>query len=348
MRLRELDGWRAISVCFVILGHLLTFSSVAPQDAVIRSLSLDTASFGVRVFFVISGFVIVRGLLSESANGQISILAFYVRRCFRILPPLLLYVLAMMALAWSDLIPSDALGVFRALFFACNVKVVDCGGWFGAHTWSLAVEEQFYLVVPVALALLPVTRRWLLVLIAAVLPVVAIGLYAVGHPLVGKFVSPFVAISVGAAMAVYEHSLRTWSARLPGMLIVASAGLALVPWLLPASAPGTAMKIVSPIFMAIVLLWTISMEGRVSHVLTSRPLQVVGVASYGVYLWQQLATYAFPDAGWPFYAFSIPACFGLAILLFRFMERPLIEIGRSWSRAIKRGPLRSQASATTG
>jgi peptidoglycan/LPS O-acetylase OafA/YrhL len=115
---------------------------------------------GVAFFFVISGFVICSGLTREfEIRGRVSIGSFYVRRCFRILPPLILFLISVWAL---KIVPPRSTG--NAALFLCNLAPCDLKI---AHTWSLAYEEQFYILFPIALILLlTCQQRWPLLALA--------------------------------------------------------------------------------------------------------------------------------------------------------------------------------------
>ena len=149
----EIDGLRALAVMPVIYYHA-------------GFPGLPGGFLGVDVFFVISGFLISRILLNELHTGQFSLLAFYERRARRILPALFV----MMALTWPLafwLMPPDAFDIYQGSMwatsiFGSNVYFLNTNGYFQPaaelqpllHTWSLAVEEQYYLVFPLLLAAL--------------------------------------------------------------------------------------------------------------------------------------------------------------------------------------------------
>jgi peptidoglycan/LPS O-acetylase OafA/YrhL len=150
---REIDGLRAIAVIPVILFH--------------AGFDMFSGGYvGVDVFFVISGYLITGILLDELERGDFSIARFYERRARRILPALFFVILACLPFAYMWMLPSQlkdfSQSVVSVVFFSSNVLFWQEHGYFAAaaelkpllHTWSLAVEEQYYLILPVFLLLL--------------------------------------------------------------------------------------------------------------------------------------------------------------------------------------------------
>jgi len=151
-----LDGLRGVAVALVIAAHACTgvFPSHRPlAEGVLRGGGI----VGVQLFFVLSGFLITRLLLEElDASGSIRLGAFYGRRVRRLLPALVALCVIYVAVAWIAGRPnSPAAGsAITALLYVENFArwvPIDQDGWLG-HTWSLAVEEQFYLAWPALLA----------------------------------------------------------------------------------------------------------------------------------------------------------------------------------------------------
>ena len=154
----DIDGLRAVAVIPVALFHA-------------RFAFARGGFVGVDVFFVISGFLICSLIAAELAKGEFSILRFYERRCRRILPALFAMFVGTSALSVLWLMPPDLAGFGRSLLssvlFVSNIYFWKDSGYFdGAaefkpllHTWSLSVEEQFYLVVPYLLVGISVFLR---------------------------------------------------------------------------------------------------------------------------------------------------------------------------------------------
>ena len=159
-RLRELDGWRAVSVLFVILHHIAGYQHrrLVSQFSFLDLRVSHIGPLGVDIFFVISGFVICRILvLEELRYGSVSLKGFYCRRIFRILPPFYIYLAALSALLCLGLIHESWRAILCSALFLFDIKGTP-SSWFVGHTWSLALEEQFYLIFPTMWVLTP--KSW--------------------------------------------------------------------------------------------------------------------------------------------------------------------------------------------
>ena len=164
----EIDGLRALAVLPVILFH--------------AGFEWVSGGFvGVDVFFVISGYLITNIIISEMAEGKFSIVNFYERRARRILPMLFFVMLACLPFAWLWLNPNDLENFGDSLLavstFSSNILFWLRGGYFGTaaelkpllHTWSLAIEEQYYILFPIFLMLTwRLGIKWILILLSIV------------------------------------------------------------------------------------------------------------------------------------------------------------------------------------
>lgn len=150
---REIDGLRALAVVPVLFFH--------------AGFDFFRGGFvGVDIFFVISGYLITSILLHEHEEGRFSLLGFYERRARRILPALFTVMLACLPFAWLWLTPNDMLPFAKSLIsvslFSSNIQFWMESGYFAKdvelkpllHTWSLAVEEQYYVIFPLLLMFL--------------------------------------------------------------------------------------------------------------------------------------------------------------------------------------------------
>ncbi|WP_053078342.1 acyltransferase family protein [Methylobacterium tarhaniae] len=331
----DIDGLRAVAVLAVIFYHVgITW--------------MPGGFVGVDVFFVISGYVITRGLLREAADGGIGIAAFYARRIRRILPALVA-TLALTSLAAYWLLLPPQLEDYAASAAASALSVANlyfwrASGYFDAaalyrpllHTWSLSVEEQFYLVLPVSLLLavrLRLRPLWLPFGLVALLSLglsVYAGRYA---PTANFYLLPTRAweLLVGTLLAMAPGARGT----LP-LAIRQTAGLAglagiLVPALLYTEAtPFPGLGALPPCLGAALLIRLGEAEARraaATRLLAAPPLVAIGLISYSAYLvhWPLivLGRIALMREFGPSETVAvIGATLVLAALSYRFVERP--------------------------
>lgn len=324
----EIDGLRAIAVLSVILFH--------------AHLPWMKGGFaGVDVFFVLSGYLITGLLLEDLQAGRFSILAFYERRARRILPALVAMALTTFGLGFWLLTPqalADLSGSLGAVaLFLSNFYFASQAGYFGAdadglallHTWSLAIEEQFYLVFPVALYLM---RRWPRRRLAVVLALVGLASLAIAE--IGGRIDPdrnfFFTLS--RAWELLAGALVALARDLPGRRQddrLAALGLAAIlaslVFPVPATVPGLAC--VLPVAGTALVLHHASARGRVGRALAWGPLRGIGLISYSAYLWHQpvfvFARHLTPD---PLTGLQLAGLIlltlALAALSWRFVEQP--------------------------
>jgi peptidoglycan/LPS O-acetylase OafA/YrhL len=345
-RLKELDGWRAISVLLVLAHHLGSYqyaSFMAPHHRVAEFLS-HCGPLGVKVFFVISGFVICRLLLvEESRTGAVSLKGFYIRRMFRILPPYFLGLAAICALLSLQMIVESWRMILVAAVFLYDFRplAIQSHSWFVGHTWSLAVEEQFYLVFPALWVLTRRTGRKQFFLVVFFL-LVAWNLLAAVFDW-NRLMSPtiragFICIACGVLMAIFERRARTLAMALPGFAV---AGIGLVLLWHPTEFFGLKAALYDSIYtppaIAILLIFSVERKGWLSAFLCWRPVQAVGLTSYGIYLWQQLFTAPakyYTALGKPI-ALCLPLLLVVVPFSWFFVEKPAMKLGRSMAAQVK-------------
>ena len=330
----DIDGLRAISVLAVILFH-----GAVP--------GFSGGYVGVDVFFVISGYLITQVLMASrerTLGGRLR--EFYVRRCRRILPALLVMLLLAVPVAYWLFLPAD-LARFGALLggasvFAGNVVGWQTGGYFGVHPfdplthlWSLAVEEQFYIVFPLVFLISggAGSGRRLALLASCALASLALCVWAsYAHPLANFFLAPTRAweLLLGSLVALgLGRSLRThpWSGAVSGAALVALLACVIG---YDGSLPYPGLYALVPCASAAILLAAGAGE-RVSGVgrwLGTPALVFVGLISYSLYLWH-LPIFAF--AAYynivplePRHLVVLFASTGvLAVVTWRFVETPI-------------------------
>ncbi|MDY6262249.1 MAG: acyltransferase, partial [Succinivibrio sp.] len=159
----DIDGLKAIAILAVVFYHLFDLLKSAHFT---ESTLFDGGFLGVDIFFVISGFLITSSVFYKLSNNDFSLLAFYKRRCLRILPPLLFVCIFTLVIGYFLLFPEVYkelnIEVANALLFIGNFRLANSGGYFALtssdkpllHTWYLAVTIQFYILFPLIVLLL--------------------------------------------------------------------------------------------------------------------------------------------------------------------------------------------------
>lgn len=289
-RIPSLDGARAIAVTLVFVWHLLVHANLP------LIWRFDYGNLGVRVFFVISGFLITSLLLAEHARtGKINIPNFYVRRVFRIFPAYYVFLLVMAVLlptGWLVLNKVDFLP--SAAFFSDYETPHYALG----HTWSLAVEEQFYLLWPGAIVLLGLRRAFyvcvaLLLIAPTFRALVDLSLWP-EKPMRG-FECVADALACGCILAYARE--RLWNNRLYRRL-VSSPCVGLIPFatlLFMAMVALRARMLYDTIGIALLnfgLVLMLDRYMRFPETWTGRwlnwaPIAWIGSISYSLYLWQE-------------------------------------------------------------
>ncbi len=303
-RIAYLDGWRAVSVSIVVVSHLVP--ALRPYGRV-----------GVLFFFAISGYVITGTLLREYAEtGAVSMRAFYVRRACRIIPPLLLFLAAVGTAGALGLAGVSVRDLAAAALFTCNISLAHCADIVG-HTWSLAFEEQFYLLVP-GLLLWAFARRRPHAAIALAMVFFAIP-FAWPLEWIGRvgFVQTYVLLAGGCAYAAWEERVGIPPA-------AAYLALAAVPVLAVA---GAESRIVQALLLPAAILAAVFFVRRP---LEFAPLAYLGRISYSVYLWQQLAAFAGPGLSWYWEVAAEIGAVAIAALSYATLEKYFIALGRRY------------------
>ena len=333
-RHRGIDGWRGIAAGLVVFSHACDYRFGQATGLVAhyaQRLAGPLAEIGVQLFFVISGFIITSLLLREqSERGVVSIRAFYARRVCRIMPPLAVYYAALMLLAAMRAIALPRASLLSSATFTCNTGIVECD-WWVAHTWSLAVEEQFYLGWPLLFAALAARARPRLLL--AVLAVCAV-VTVLQKPTFHANATSFACIAAGALYATSGRVRQACRRYTHGGVLLAAV---LLVTLGPLTRAAPFVTVALPVLITYIV-FAGNAIGRVRKVLESAPLQLIGAGSYSLYLWQQLFL-----AQPPRYAAGAPSLLLLPLVVFasvRLVEQPFIRLGRRLSRGAERAGMR--------
>lgn len=310
----------------VVAAHSLEYRFELSRLVSIRfsKISVPLAEMGVQLFFVISGYIITTLLVKEErTRGRISIPAFYIRRFFRILPPLFAYLGALLILRWAGMIGFDPSIIRNSALFTCNTGLTRCG-WWVTHTWSLAVEEQFYLAWPLLLVILPPIRR--VIFLVVLLAVLLTAFLLLPHHWHNNWIS-FSCIASGALYSLSPQLREFVRAR-------ASYLAWLVAGLLFSAGPVLFFKplLVFTPFLIMFILFSSRELPIIRRILTSAPLQAVGLCSYSLYLWQQLFL-ARPSR----YIEVLPlAALPVVVALsYFFIEKPCARLGHRLSALVQ-------------
>jgi peptidoglycan/LPS O-acetylase OafA/YrhL len=341
----DIDGLRALAVLAVVLFH-----------AYRRQV---TGGFiGVDVFFVISGYLISGIIWNELERGAFSFTGFYARRIRRLFPALIPVLLASLAYGWFVLLPSEyaALGLdaLGGAGFISNILLSQEAGYFDRaavvkpllHLWSLGVEEQFYIVWPLALWLLRRTGlNRVIFLTTVVVSSFVASVMLVRHDPADAFFLPltrFWEFAAGALVARLPG--RDFSMRLPRAANLASAsGLVLIltsAVLLDEQMPFPGWLAV-PAVAGTVLIVGAGPRAWLNRAVLAHPASVyIGLISYPLYLWHwPLISYAYilrlgkPPRELPALGLIVVSCL-LAYLTYTLLERPIRFGGASQKKTV--------------
>lgn len=332
----EIDGLRAVAVVPVVLFHagLPGFSG---------------GYIGVDIFFVISGYLITKLIFQDIVERRFRILDFYERRARRILPAFVLVMLVTAPFAYFWMPPGElkdfGQSVAAASFFFSNILFWIESGYFDSvaelkpllHTWSLAVEEQFYIALPLILmpAFVLAARRGVTTVVALLcVSSVAWMHYAVGAFPAANFYlisSRFWELGVGGLAAllfgIASPSIGAEALSIAGFGLVASGFV-----LINRSTPFPSAWAALPVFGTVLILAAGRDSTIVGRVLSSRPLVRVGMISYSLYLWH-FSIFAFarirllhPPEPWVI-GLLVVLSVVLAVLTWKFIETPFRRRG---------------------
>jgi peptidoglycan/LPS O-acetylase OafA/YrhL len=340
----DIDGLRAVAVLLVVAYHAFPYR-------------IPGGFIGVDIFFVISGFLISGILLNECAVGTFSIFNFYVRRCRRIIPALVLVMAATWLIGGGTLISSEYSQLAKHLIagatFTSNLLLWQQAGYFDElaaykpllHLWSLGVEEQYYIIWPLMLAFL--YRRGKSAFLTGI-TCLSLASFALNVGLIG--ISPassfyllpcrFWELMIGAGLAYSQHlgrepigrSSRTGLA-VAGVGLIAAAGC-----LMSGDLPYPGWLALIPVGAAAALILA-GPDNLISRALLSNRVAVlIGLISYPIYLWHwplisffniidRTESFAEPGRHWILRALALVAI-ALGYATWRWVEKPV----QRWSR----------------
>jgi peptidoglycan/LPS O-acetylase OafA/YrhL len=303
----EIDGLRAIAVGAVILYH--------SQITILGHQAFKGGFIGVDIFFVISGYLITSIILKELVTtGSFSFKYFYERRIRRILPALIFVMLVSLLFAWMYLLPSNFIdfskSILYSLGFSSNFYFHYSDQQYGAasgllkpflHTWSLSIEEQYYILFPIVLLIVFKYFRHYLIHILILGFIISLGLADWGsrnHPKFNFYVLPTRVweLLAGSLLAYFEITLGHRSKNKTLNLILPSIGLILIGHSILFFYDKMfhpSFYTLSPIIGVCLIIWFSYKDELITKILSTKLLVGIGLISYSLYLWH-----------YPIFAFS--------------------------------------------
>jgi peptidoglycan/LPS O-acetylase OafA/YrhL len=329
---REIDGLRAVAVLPVILFH--------------AGVSLFSGGFvGVDVFFVISGYLITTILISEMNAGTFSVANFYERRARRILPALFFVMLSTIPVAWALMLPTQFMdyteGLAAVSLFVSNILFWSKEDYFASvaednpllHTWSLAVEEQFYIFFPLLLLALWRFGKNPVFYFVVLLTGVSLALSEYGwrnHPSANFYMIHTRAweLGVGAICAFLLIGRKPWDSELLSLL---GLGFILTSiFIYDETTPFPSLYALLPVVGAMLIILFSSPATLTTKILSTKVLVGIGLISFSAYLWHQpLFAFAriaskFEPSLWVMVTLTV-LTFVLAFGTWRYVEKPFRE-----------------------
>ncbi|MDG1657172.1 MAG: acyltransferase [Crocinitomicaceae bacterium] len=337
--MKGFDTLRAYSIILVISSHL-GLKALLPQGDFVqdRFWGLISGGTGVNIFFTLSGFLITSILLAELAkNSRISIKNFYVRRFLRLLPPLVIFYVATAIFMQQGVISSSGVGLAYSMFYVYNFVPNPYYTAELGHTWSLAIEEQFYIVWPFAILIFR-SKRLLMLLTSIVILICVIVVWIIPELTilknynVGRWFIPAVGPILGGSLfALLNTYLRDkWKLLFQGnrKFILLIAILLTYPlyapiFLFPAGI------VINAIGVGLLLVRiSLNQSSRIVSILEFKPLMYIGNISYGLYVYQGLFLRTGPGSDFWIQQFPINILFTFvtALISYHFLEKPILKL----------------------
>ncbi|MCJ8144623.1 acyltransferase [Ancylobacter sp. A5.8] len=340
----EIDGLRALAVLPVILFH--------------AKFDLFSGGFvGVDIFFVISGFLITTVIYQETLANRFSIVKFYERRIRRIFPALYALVLACIPAAWLLMTAPEFKdfwqSVIATILSVSNILFWRESGYFAAaaemkpllHTWSLGVEEQFYIIFPILILLVGKLSPRNLTAVLVILSALSLGLaewMAPRYPDANFFLLPTRAweLGLGAALAITaERWNRPASWRSEAGALLGLGGIVYSIFAFDESIAWPSAWTLIPVVGVLLVIALARQDTIAGRLLSWKPFIAIGLISYSAYLWHQplfvfARMYFMEQVSTNIYLALCAVTFVMAALSWRFIEQPFRKPGEVTRRVL--------------
>ena len=346
--IRGFNGLRAFSVFFVVSTHIGLYEFLLKRGLYHPNLDvLFSGNTGVQVFFTLSGFLITLILLKEyNKKGSISLKNFYIRRFLRLLPPLIILLCLVSIFMFLKLIPRSFLGLIMSATYTYNfIPLKFYTGELG-HTWSLAVEEQFYFLWPMALLVFATTRKRFYVIGAAI-----------GLCIAAAFILRNLSVTNGGEIfpldSLYTVDRWLFPAIAPIMIGALAASLILAPgnrlllnfkdkiwplaaflffYVLPVFLPAFLLPvqaIIQSLGIALLLIWIYyNQQSSLCNFLEIKWINYLGKISYGIYIYQGFFLRTGPGESAimvQYFPYNLLCTILAAIVSYEIIEKPVLK-----------------------
>lgn len=345
--IKGFDTLRAYSIALVLLTHLGVIEFLLASEIGSRFYLLFCGGTGVQIFFTLSGFLITRILMNEKEKfGGINFKIFFIRRFLRLLPPLIIFYAVIAYLMYFRLIHTTQVGFLFSFFYLYNFVpinphyTIELG-----QTWSLAVEEQFYLIWPFVLNFIKKYLNIIYLIIAIVIICIVAhyllpGITALENFKTSRFFIPAVApIMIGSLFAILnQKNEQKWSVSFHENKWILT--LFIVLFIFPLYSPSSLSKLyymAQPIGISIFLLWILyNQKSRLTSILNNKYVNYIGKISYGLYVYHGLFITKGLTGNFSFqnFPYSIILTFAVAIISYEIVEKPILRFKKRFTRKL--------------
>lgn len=342
--IKGFDGLRAISILFVIASHIWLPEALPEASFFKVNYLLIAGVTGVMIFFTLSGFLITLLLLQEqAAKGRIELRKFFARRFLRLLPPLVIFYFLIAVLMLTKQLANNPAALLISFFYLGNF--IPKKYWAGElfHTWSLGVEEQFYLLWPFIVkrfsAWAPILRTALLLILVSLLFIKVLPSLTVQYKgkegLLGDYFYtdcwfipaclPIMLGALGGAAVFYKKDFFYNTLRRSHILLLFGFLLYCCPVYMPHTMSAGYVLAIQSFGISLFLIWIyFNQQSVLVRLLEFGPIRFLGLISYGVYVYQGLFLRTGPGGGTlavQKYPLNICLTFCAAILSYYTIEK---------------------------
>lgn len=342
--LPELDGLRGISIITVVLSHIFTDT---------RLSVFAVGNTGVEIFFVLSGFLITSRLLKEKiTEGRVSLNRFYIRRALRILPVAYLFLAVLLLLNYFFRLKMDPGSFIASALFVRNFDLHYTSNWFNGHFWTLAIEEQFYLIFPVVIVYSIRNYVKVVFIIIIAVPILHVlyfnnvgiihsntVLHALAYLFLNLFQNGTASIFAGSIL-----SILMFKNIIPGKPVTGKPYKGVILLLFALVFRCTCRNVINSnyitaiifalLIMLIIYIVLTNQSDILSIILRNKWLIKLGILSYSLYIWQQPFVYGQPWKNQFKYADSlilnIPAMMLVAYCSYYFYELKFLKLKKHY------------------